>query len=244
MRIAVAGKGGSGKTTLAALIIIHLKGTGRKPILAVDADPNYCLGEYLGVKEFTPLMEKAEELLKLKDRLPPGMDKTLLWEMGLEEIIAEREGFDLLVMGKTEGPGCYCSANNLLRLLLEKLARSYPYTVIDNEAGMEHLSRRTSGELDHLLIVANPHPLSLRSAQRIKELSEKLEINIRSKHLVILHNTPTSSPFTPFQPPLVEIPYDKKLVELSLSGTPLTQLPSSTPILHAVENLVDKLLSS
>lgn len=243
MRIGVAGKGGSGKTTLAVLIIQYLLKENKKPVLAVDADPNYCLGDFLGIENFTTLMDKAEELMRLKNSLPPGIDKTLLWEMGLEEILCEREGFDLLVMGKTEGPGCYCTANNLLRYLIERLAENYPYMVMDNEAGMEHLSRRTSKDLDHLIIVANPHPLSLKSAQRIWETAEKLEIGIKNKHLVIMETLPDSTPpATTFTPPLATIPFDKEIERRAREGIPLLGIQEDSPAFKETASLMEKIL--
>lgn len=244
MRLGVAGKGGSGKTTFTALMVNWLLKKNKKPILCVDADPNHSLGETLGVKNIVTLMDKVDELQKVKDKLPPGVSKTRLWEFGLQEVIIEREGFDLLVMGRTEGPGCYCTANTLLRMFMEKISANYPYLVMDNEAGMEHLSRRTSGVLDHLFIVANPHPASLRSAERIWTTTQKLrELKIREKWLVLISTFPGYLPsFSPFLEPIGHIPFDKKIYEFSINETSLLKLPLNNPAQKEVGRIMEKIL--
>jgi len=152
--IAVSGKGGSGKTTLAAMIIRSLLERGRRgAILAVDADPNSCLAMALGVQVIATIADIREQA-STKQPTNPGADRLRTFEYGIQQAITEADGFDLLAMGRPEGPGCYCAANNMLRQFMDKLSGQYEYVIIDNEAGMEHLSRRTTNNVDLLYIVA------------------------------------------------------------------------------------------
>ena len=155
-RIAVSGKGGVGKSTFAALTVRYLARELGKTVLAVDADPNATLGAMLGVAVDASVADIREETLEKKDSIPSGMSKDQFVEFKIQQCIVEERGFDLLTMGRPEGPGCYCFVNSLLRRYLERAAEDYPYVVIDNEAGMEHLSRRTDGAVDLLLIVTEP----------------------------------------------------------------------------------------
>ncbi|MCX7917673.1 MAG: AAA family ATPase, partial [bacterium] len=170
IKIGVAGKGGTGKTTLSSLIILSLLRMNQKPVLAVDADPNSNLAENLGIPQPKSLVEIVNEIEKIKNNLPYGMEKSKYLEMRIQEAISEQKGFDLLVMGRTEGPGCYCYANNLLREWMEKIEKNYKFVVMDNEAGMEHISRRTSGNLDILLIVSLSDKISLKAAENIYKM--------------------------------------------------------------------------
>ena len=182
--IALAGKGGSGKTTIAGLIVSYLLNSGKEPILAVDADPNSNLNEMLGVDFNRTVVSTVDEIMEKKEEIPAGMTKERLLEFHFQDAIVESRGFDLLVMGKTGGPGCYCRANDLLRGFMEKLKENYQYVVTDNEAGMEHLSRRTTRDVDALLVIANPTPVSLRSAERIHRISGQLKLDIKKTYLV------------------------------------------------------------
>ncbi|MFP4444705.1 MAG: AAA family ATPase, partial [Desulfosudaceae bacterium] len=149
--IALAGKGGTGKTTIAGMLIRYMSEKGKTPILAVDADSNANLNEVLGL-EVPDTLGNAREEMK-KGAVPSGMTKDIFISMKMEEAIAEADGYDLIVMGRPEGSGCYCAANTLLVNFLEKLSDNYPWIVIDNEAGMEHISRLTTSDVDILLIV-------------------------------------------------------------------------------------------
>ena len=183
--IAVSGKGGTGKTTFCALLIEGLLAAGRKPILAVDADPNSSLGLMLGVTPERSIGDIREEMAEQKVRGATGVPRDALIEQIINESVAESEGLDLLTMGRSEGPGCYCAVNMLLRRYLDGLGRSYRFVVMDNEAGMEHISRRTTKDVDHLFIVSEPTALGLRTAGRIVELAGKLASRIRRTHLVV-----------------------------------------------------------
>jgi len=158
LKIAIAGKGGTGKTTLAALLCRSLLNRSIKPLLAVDADPNSCLPDRLGIKVAPDQTIGAlrEQLRAEPEKVPKGISKTEWIERLISEEVKESVGFDLLVMGRQEGPSCYCYINNLLRNCLEKIEEQYRAVVIDNEAGLEHLSRRTSRDIDHLLVISDP----------------------------------------------------------------------------------------
>jgi CO dehydrogenase maturation factor len=182
--IAVAGKGGAGKSTVAALIIRHLLGRKAGPVLAVDADPDANLGTLLGVHAGKSVGDLREEALREIKKLPAGMSKASYIEAGLHRIIEESKGFDLITMGRGEGPGCYCYLNSLIRKFSEDLAPSYAWVVIDNEAGLEHLSRRTAGSIDALIAVVNEHPLSFDTAIRIGSIVSDMKNIVRRKLIV------------------------------------------------------------
>lgn len=185
MIIAVSGKGGVGKSTISSLMIRQLVLSKKSPVLAVDADPNSNLGYYLGIDcpAGTVVSDLREDEFK---KNPAGISKVDWLNMKMQECVFETDkGFDLLVMGRPEGPGCYCAVNNLLREFLKKISRQYPFVVIDNEAGMEHLSRRTNNEIDVLFIVAEPTSISFLAAENIKKTAEHLPIKIIKKYLVV-----------------------------------------------------------
>ena len=176
MVIAVSGKGGTGKTTLAALIVRRCIKRLDKPVLAVDADPNSSLGSKLGLEAELTIGDMREDVFRHKHDASAGTPKQRVIEYGVQNAVAEGDGFDLVVMGRGEGPGCYCSVNNMLRTFLRGLSSGYKHVVIDNEAGMEHLSRRTDDKVDLMLVVSDPTPTGLRSAKRIAELAEDLAV--------------------------------------------------------------------
>ncbi len=176
MVIAVSGKGGTGKTTLAALIVRYCVAHLGKPVLAVDADPNSTLAEKLGIECDCTIGDLREDTLKSKHQASPGTPKQVGVEYAVQNAVAEGSGFDLVVMGRGEGPGCYCSVNNMLRKFLQDVSSGYKHTVIDNEAGMEHLSRRTNDKVDLMFVVSDATPTGLKSARRIAELANGLEV--------------------------------------------------------------------
>ncbi len=177
--IAMAGKGGTGKTTLAGLLVRFLKEHEMTPILAVDADANSNLNEVLGL-EVEETLGEAREMMK-KD-VPVGMTKDIFIEMKVEQALVEANGFDLMVMGRPEGPGCYCAANSLLSKFIERMMDNYPYLVVDNEAGMEHFSRLTTKYIDLLLIVSDSSRRGILSARRIYDLVDELNIRVGRKY--------------------------------------------------------------
>jgi len=178
--IATAGKGGTGKTTVAALSVRYLLSTARRPVLAVDADADGGLGDLLGLPEPPGLGQVREQMRRVK-----GVSKEAYVEAGLNQAVAEGEGVDLLAMGRPEGPGCYCAANSLLSRYLERLAEGYPWVVIDNEAGLEHISRLVTRRLDLMLVVSDPSRRGLRAASRIRELVAEVGLEVGRTRLVI-----------------------------------------------------------
>jgi len=246
--IAVAGKGGVGKTTLSALIIVDLLRKGFKPVLAVDADPNINLNILLGVEAPKPIGTLREEVLEEVKNIefPAGMSKATYLEYGFQNCLAEGEGFDLMVMGRPEGPGCYCFANDVLRKFIDKLTPNYRYVVIDSEAGMEHLSRRTTQNVDILFMISDSNLIALKSAKRISDLVDELKLNI-SKRYLVLNNTENSmvSKITEkIKDTGLElagiIPKDEMLFSFALEEKPLTELPSESVAFIAVDRLLKK----
>lgn len=181
--IAVVGKGGTGKSTVSALLIRFLIEQGVRPVFAVDADPNNTLGPFLGVPCLRTIGEIRDETLEAKEKIS-GIPKERLLEMKIEECLEEAEGFDLVTMGKSEGPGCYCYVNTLLRRTLDRLRSSYSVTVVDNAAGMEHISRMNTKSIDCLALVCEPTVVSARAAARINSLADSLQFEIGRRVLI------------------------------------------------------------
>lgn len=183
--IAVTGKGGTGKTTVAALIVRWLRKNAAGPILALDADPDANLASVLDLPLDKTIGDLREETLQEIRDLPPGMSKENYIEAGLHQIIVEAEKVDLMAMGRSEGPGCYCYINHLLRKFSEDLHPGYEWVVIDNEAGMEHISRQTHARVDHLICVVNQSPLALDSVKRICTLVDSLKNPVANRYLLL-----------------------------------------------------------
>jgi len=242
--IAMAGKGGTGKTTIAALIIRSIKENKMGSVLAIDADPNSNLGEILGLKAGRNIGMILDDISANPDKVPSGMAKERFIEYQVQSAIQEEDGFDILSMGKPEGPGCYCYVNNVLRGVMIKLIKDYNYIVIDNEAGLEHLSRRTSRFADKLIVVSDASSIGLKSAQRINELVGQLKFEVRKKFLLInrfnkdvekarLRETGLDY--------LGSLPYDPLIEELSLKGKSVFHLRKDTPIIKALNSLGDQI---
>jgi CO dehydrogenase maturation factor len=235
--IALAGKGGTGKTTLAGLLIKYLVHTNRVPILAVDADSNANLNEVLGL-EVADTIGNAREGMK-KGQVPSGMTKDIFISMKLEQAIVEAQGYDLIVMGQPEGAGCYCAANSLLTAFLEKLTDNYPYIVMDNEAGMEHISRLTTKNVDILLIVSDTSRRGLQAAVRINALSKDLNIGVKKSYLIInqTHEDTPESLLELIQDDGLElagtVPADNTVYEFDLQGRPTITLPADSRAVQA-----------
>lgn len=243
--IAVSGKGGTGKTTLAALIIETLHRRGLSPILAVDADPNATLGIHLGIDCKCTVSDILEETKGLRD-LPDGVSKPVHLQYQLQRVLAESSGVDLLVMGHPEGPDCYCMANQILRGYMDDLTKSYKYIVIDNQAGMEHLNRRTTQNIDVLFMVSDPTRIGLKTAQNIKELIDKLTfLVIRNKYLVLNRVKDDISSLEPnikqIGIPLIgQLPLEEKLIELELAGQPISALSEDSAIYKTIEKMISE----
>ncbi len=248
LTIAVAGKGGTGKTTLSALLIRSLRERGLTPLLAVDADPNANLGEALGLSADLSIGRLQAETLKQIRNLPAGVPLSRHLEYELHQAVVEGEEVDLLVMGHGEGPGCYCAVNHILRRYLESLRSSYRCTVLDNEAGMEHLSRRVSHGIDLLLVVSDASPAALRSAGRIARMADDLDLEIGRRSLVLtnLRDGLTDRASAELEETDLEvigrIPFDEAIAEASLAGRPIAELPSDSAALAKVSEMMERLL--
>ena len=246
--IAVAGKGGTGKTTLSALMIRALQERGMTPILAVDADPNANLGEALGLIADLSIGRLQAETLKQIHKLPAGVPLSRHLEYELHQAIVEGEGIDLLVMGHGEGPGCYCAVNHILRRYIESLRSSYRCTILDNEAGMEHLSRRVSHGIDLLLVVSDASPTALRSAGRIARMADDLELEIGRRFLVLTNLRDDLSDLAAAEVDrtglelAARIPFDEEMYELTLAGRPIAELSPGAASLTEVSDMLDTLL--
>ncbi len=244
--IALAGKGGTGKTTVAGLLVKYLISHNKTPILAVDADANANLNEVLGV-EVTETLGGAREKMK-KGQVPSGMTKDIFISMKLEEAVVESGGFDLIVMGQPEGAGCYCAANSLLAGFLEKLTNNYPYIVMDNEAGMEHISRLTTKNVDILLIVSDTSRRSITAASRINALAKELKIGVGKSYLIINHaKLEDVSSLLEFVKEdglelLGTIPEDDTVYDYDLHGRPTVTLPEDNPAVKAAFSMFDKIV--
>jgi len=237
--IAISGKGGSGKTTLAAVIIRLLLGA-RRAILAVDADPNSCLGQTCGVQPVGTIAE-IREMARRKQPSDAGMDRLRSFEYGIQQAITEANGFDLLTMGRPEGPSCYCAINNMLRNFLDKLSSAYEFVVIDNEAGMEHLSRRTTNNVDLLCIVAEPTDLGVVTAQRIFELAKQLPISV--KEIGVVWNRAESSKQLDGIDVFGYVPNDKAVLDASMRGQTIFDIEENSPAFSAVREILERKLN-
>jgi len=244
--IALAGKGGTGKTTVAGLLVKYLISHNKTPILAVDADANANFNEVLGV-EVIETLGGAREKMK-KGQVPSGMTKDIFISMKLEQAVVESGGFDLIIMGQPEGAGCYCAANSLLTRFLEKLTNNYPYIVMDNEAGMEHISRLTTKNVDILLIISDTSRRSITAASRINALVKELNIGVGKSCLIINHakQEDVSSLLEFIKEDGLEllgtIPEDDAVYDYDLHGRPTVTLPEDNPAVKAAFSMFDKIV--
>ena len=245
--IALAGKGGTGKTTVAGMLVKYLVGQQKTPVLAVDADSNANLNEVLGL-EVTETLGNAREEMK-KGQVPSGMTKDIFINMKLEQAVMEQDGFDLVVMGQPEGSGCYCAANSLLTAFLEKLLHNYAYVVMDNEAGMEHISRLTTSNVDVLLVVSDTSRRGVQAAVRIHQLAQQLHIGVGKSYLII-NQAREAMPAEVLG--MVEasglqligmIPEDAMVYEYDLKGRPTIELPADNSAFKAAAALFDQIIT-
>ena len=247
--IAVAGKGGTGKTSIASLVIRYLKNKGSGPILAIDADSNANLGESLGLDAERTVGMILDEFQKEKIKIPAGMTKEIYLEHKMNEAVAEGDGIDLLSMGRGEGPECYCYPNLIVRKLANSLANSYTYMVMDNEAGMEHLSRRTTQNIDELLIISDHSVKGIRTITRIKELVAQLKLSVKRQSVIINRAPDDLDPAVTEElarqgiEPAAIIPVDEELYQYDLKSKPLLDLPDSSKAVRAVNDLMANLVS-
>jgi len=243
--IAVAGKGGTGKTTLSGLLTRHLVTNRLGKVLAIDADPSSNLHLVLGMSLSKTVGDIREDA---RDQVPAGMSRQDWLDYTIRTAVEESHAFDLLAMGRPEGQGCYCAANHLLRNIVDGICKAYDYVIMDNEAGMEHLSRRTTRDVDHLLLVTDASLRGLAAAEAMLGLSQELEIHVRKTYLVVnrvvgeLPATWNDKINQMGVPLLAKIPYDPQLVEFDSNGRPLVELSSDALISQSVEQIARQLL--
>jgi CO dehydrogenase maturation factor len=248
LRIAIAGKGGVGKTSLSSLICGSLMKLGARPLLAVDADPNSCLAERLGITVDRTIGQLREELRRQPDKIPQGISKSEWIERLISEEVAEAIGFDIIVMGRQEGPDCYCYINNLLRNCLNRLGEQYRAVVIDNEAGLEHLSRRTNGKVEVMLVVCEPTMLGARTAARIRDIIRSLELDIDKTYLVLNRcrgeipaDVKEQMDATGMEI-IGRIPDDPLLTQFELERRSLLEMPEDGPAAAAVRGFLQQMM--
>ncbi len=248
--IAMAGKGGTGKTTTSALLIKYLLERNQTPILAVDADSNANLNELLALDVGTTIGQIRKEL---KGDIPGGMSRDQYMEMKIQQSIIEESGYDLLVMGQPDGPGCYCAANQYLAMTMDHLADNYRYILVDNEAGMEHLSRMNLRTIDYLLVISDPSARGIMTARRISEITEPLQLVVKKKYLIV-NRAP--EPMTPeldakireavdqSDLPLGGIfPASDELVKQEITGGSYLQLNTDIPMVKTAFKAFDKIFA-
>lgn len=244
--IGLAGKGGTGKTTIAGLLIRYLREKGKVPILGVDADSNTNLNDVLGLTIRETLGDAREEM---KKGVAAGMTKDIFMQMKLEQAVVESTGFDLIAMGRPEGSGCYCAANTLLTQFLDRLINNYAYLVIDNEAGMEHISRLTTNNIDLLLIVSDASRRGIQSAARIADLTDELGLHISQKAFIL--NQAKEGQSEILREAVREhglelvgvIPEDSQVREFDLEGRPTIELDSESEALKAAYRIFQEILA-
>ncbi len=260
--IALAGKGGVGKTTIAGMIIKYLSQTQKGAVLAIDADPSSNLNMVLGLDLDWTVGDIREDLLHqvqsslttsgaAMGSLPGGQSKRDYLDYQIRSSVSEGDTFDLIAMGRSEGPGCYCAVNHNLREVIDSISKNYRYIVIDNEAGMEHLSRRTTRDVQHLLVVSDPSQRGIVAAERIASFRNEMDIHIENTYLILNRmpdhqNIPAALQERIDQmdiPLLGVIPADDELTELEFSGHPLIQLGDESPVYKAVAEMMKQILS-
>ncbi len=257
--IALAGKGGVGKTTIAGMVIKYLAQNQPGSILAIDADPSSNLNMVLGLElDFTVGEIREDMLHQVKDSLiqggaamgglPGGISKREYLEYHVRSSLAEGSRFDLIAMGRGEGQGCYCAVNHNLREVIDGISKHYAYVVIDNEAGMEHLSRRTTRDVQHLLIVSDPSQRGLVAAQRIADMSKELDVRIENSYLIInrlLGVLPKEAHDFAEKlaiPLLGTVCADDELSSFDYSGRPLVELSDDSPVYKSVAEMLKMIL--
>ncbi len=251
--IAVAGKGGTGKTTICGMLIGALCRDGKGPVLAVDADANSNLNEVLGVEVDRTLGEIREEIEEAGAiaAIPGGMGKQEYMQYCINNALIEEDDFDMLVMGRTQGQGCYCFVNGLLQTQLQKISDNYKYIVVDNEAGMEHISRGLLPKVDTLLLVSDCSRRGIQAAGRIAQLAKDLKLNTDSVKLVV-NRAPKGELSEGIKEEIEKqgldllgvIPHDELVYEYDSKGTPTADLPAESAARAAIDTLYKKLMSA
>jgi CO dehydrogenase maturation factor len=245
--ITIVGKGGVGKTAISSLIIDMLSKKGI--VLAIDADPSTNLNDALGLPLNDTVGKAREDLTEdiQKGKIPPGIAKQDVLDMKIREALVESDKVDLLAMGRPEGPGCYCAANHMLRLSIDRMAKNYDYVVMDCEAGMEHISRQTTQNVDYLLIISDPTMRGITAAGRMKELIKEMRTSV-GKVVMVVNRVKNGLPeeiskaVSGYGMDLViAIPEDPDLSDLEITGKPIIELGDNSPLRQGVKQILDKL---
>ncbi len=258
--IALAGKGGVGKTTISGMVIKYLAQAKGGSILAIDADPSSNLNMVLGLPLEWTVGEIREDMLSQVKQsltaggaamgaLPGGVNKRDYLDYEIRSSMSEGASFDLIAMGRGEGQGCYCAVNHNLREVIDHISKNYRYVVIDNEAGMEHLSRRTTRDVQHLLVVTDPSQRGLVAAQRIADFRKELDIHIEQAYLIV-NNVPGGVLSEGLReaaekldlPLLGVIPRDDTITEFDSNGRPLVEMGTDSAVYRAVAAMLDGIL--
>jgi CO dehydrogenase maturation factor len=250
--IALAGKGGVGKTTVTGLILDCLAKAGKGPILAVDADPNANLNEVLGLERAATLGDIREEIAKggwmEKNPIPPGMSKQEYADFRFGAALVEEDNFDMMVMGRTQGKGCYCYVNDLLRDQIQKYYKNYRYLIVDNEAGLEHISRGILPPVDYIILVSDASRRGIQAAGRIAEMIGELDLKVKSVKLIV-----NRAPGGKLEPGVEAeiaaqklelagiLPQDDAVYQYDAEGKPLVQLPDDSPVRRVLEEIIKKM---
>ena len=245
--IAVAGKGGVGKTTTCGMIIDYLCNAGKGPLLVVDADANSNLNEVLGVEGDTTLGTIREEMAQaeLKGTIPAGMTKADYAEFKFNSALVEEDDFDMLVMGRTQGKGCYCFVNGVLKTQVDKYAKNYRYVVMDNEAGLEHVARGTLPHVDTMLLISDCSRRGVQAVARIAEMVEELAINPTQMGLIInrapdgILDEGVKAEIDKHGLKLIGVlPQDEAVYRCDCAGEPSAKLPESNPVKTALRGIM------
>lgn len=246
--IAVSGKGGVGKTMLSALLVKNLSQSGS--VLAIDADPDANLAEALGMEVKKNIGEVRENIAETATRIPRAGDTSPGYEAALHGVIEETDDFDLIVMGRSEGAGCYCAINIILRQVIDGMATTYDFTVIDCEAGLEHLSRRTTRQVDLMIVVTEPTRAGILTAVQVQKLAKEVSANIGQILVVGNKISPETRPVLDRVAdqnnlkPSAYIPSDPQLALLEMDDKPVIQLPDDSPASKAVAELCQEILGA
>ena len=250
--IAVAGKGGTGKTTISGMLLDQLVKADKGPVLAVDADANSNLNEVLGVEKEISLGSIREEIAKSelaeKSPIPPGMSKQDYAEFRFNSALIEEDGYDMLVMGRTQGKGCYCFVNDILRDRIEKYYRNYKYLVVDNEAGLEHISRGILPPVDIILLVSDCSRRGIQAAGRIAEMINELDMKVRKVYLIV-NRAPDGVLENGIEEEIEKqklilagiIPHDENVYKADAAGKALVNIPDDSPVKKALRGIISQL---
>ena len=245
--IAVAGKGGVGKTTTCGMIIDYLCKKNKGPVLVVDADANANLNEVLGVEMETSLGQIREEIAhaELKGTIPKGMSKADYAEFKFNSALVEEDDFDMLVMGRTQGQGCYCFVNGMLKTQVDKYARNYSYVVMDNEAGLEHVARGTLPHVDTMLLISDCSRRGIQAVARIAEMVGELNLNPGQMGLIV-NRAPNGVLDEGIRAEIEKhglklfgvLPHSDAVYRCDCEGEPSAKLPESEPMKTALKGVM------